>query len=211
MERDQSTQAPLGFLGPPHETMGSSRCSIDLWIPATDILVTHAIGFVEWADLRWYTNRADRIISTGQSLYIFHDFEGVTGQDATVRIKLTEWAARRKNFLPGSHFLIGTQIVAMNVSVASLALGRPLKAFVSRTEFEDVLRQMLADRSASGRWEAGGPASLRALPSPTSAREGAGAASAREGAGALSAREGAGALSAREGAGAARSVKRPIR
>lgn len=174
-----ATSGPLAFLGPPDESLRNPRCSFDLWIPAPDILVTHVNGFAEWADIRWYTYRADRIISTGQNLYIFHDFEGLTGYENGARAKLTEWAAKRKNFLPDTHFLIRSQIMAMAVSVASLALGRHLKAFASRREFEDVLQTMLASRPPLSLREPGPPFSLREGDGPMSAREGAGPMSTR--------------------------------
>jgi hypothetical protein len=201
--QDQAKPAALLFLGPPHETLRSPRCTFDLWVPAPDILVTHVNGYAEWTDVRWYTQRADRIISTGQSLYIFHDFEGLTGYDAATRTKLTEWAAKRNNFLPGTHFLIRTRILAMGVSVAALALGRPLKAFSSRREFEAALQQKLADRpplSLSMRpHDFAGPASvsMRDLAGPMSAPGGAGPSSQREGAGPLSLRGGLGPYSVR--------------
>jgi hypothetical protein len=202
---DQAKPSALVFLGPPHETLRGARCTFDLWVPAPDIMVTHVNGYAEWPDVRWYTQRADRIISTGQSLYIFHDFEGLTGYDAATRTKLTEWAAKRNKFLPGTHFLIRTRILAMGVSVAALALGRPLKAFSSRREFEATLQKKLADRPALSMrpHDLAGPASasMRDLPSPMSTREGAGPSSLREGASPVSLREGASPVSLRSGLG----------
>lgn len=189
-ERAQPKPAALVFLGLPDETWRSARCSIDLWVPAPDVLVTHVNGYAEWTDFRWYAQRADRIIGKGNNLYIFHDFEGMTGHDSQARTKLTEWAGSRNNFLPGSHFLIRTRMTAMAVSVAALALGRPLKAFSCRREFEGTLRDLLVKRGGATRPpETAAPLALRDVFSPVSVREGAGPASIREGAGPVSIRE----------------------
>jgi hypothetical protein len=71
---------------------------------------------------------------------VFDDWQHVTGYDSAVRQQITDWAQADKTRILETHILVRSDLVAMGVAVANLALGGHIRAYTRRDEFEDALR-----------------------------------------------------------------------
>jgi Fe2+ transport system protein FeoA len=76
---------------------------------------------------------------------IFHDWAGVTGYDTEARRRMTAWGSTRGQAITHVHLLLGSKVLAMGVSVASLALGRDFAVHYDRVRWEASLAMLLPD------------------------------------------------------------------
>jgi hypothetical protein len=115
-----------------------------LWVPAVDVVVTRGVGRANIDAVDWYTARIDRVMEGGR-VHIFHHWADVAGYDAEARNASRAWAASRASKITETHFLVRSPILRMGISVASLALNRPLHAHSDAREFERLLDTAIAD------------------------------------------------------------------
>jgi hypothetical protein len=98
----------------------------------------------------------ERMIERYGSIAIFDDWEAAQGYDSEVRICLTDWTKRHFDSLRTTTVLVRSKILAMGLSVANLALRRPVTVTNDRKSFERAL--MLARSEARSRLRASPPA-----------------------------------------------------
>ncbi|NUP10399.1 MAG: hypothetical protein HOW73_30485 [Polyangiaceae bacterium] len=118
-----------------------------LWAVSPTVLVTRVEGYISLEGVRFYTNRADRMIARSGSLYVFHHWGGVLSWDPQARDRLRTWAGAHGKRLPGTHFLVRSRVLAMTIEVAGLALGRKLSAHRSEATFFAALAEVTAQRA----------------------------------------------------------------
>lgn len=70
---------------------------------------------------------------------VFDDWQRVNGYDSRARVSLTQFTRKHKADISETHILVGSKLLAMGISVASLALGRTFQVYSNRARFEDVL------------------------------------------------------------------------
>ena len=71
---------------------------------------------------------------------VFDDWQGVTGYDPAVRVRMTAWTRRFGAGLAATHILLASRILSMGVSLATRAANLPVTGYDERLEFERVLR-----------------------------------------------------------------------
>ena len=91
----------------------------------------------------------ESVLSRHGSIAIYDDWEQATGYDSEVRLRLTEWTRRRFDCIRSITVLVRSKILAMGLSVANLALRRPVEVTDDRRRFERAL--LLARSDARSR------------------------------------------------------------
>lgn len=75
-------------------------------------------------------------LRTHERLVVFDDWEALTGYVSEARIRMTDWTRLHQEQIPETHILVGSKIVAMGVTVAAMALRKPLHVYSDRKAFE---------------------------------------------------------------------------
>jgi hypothetical protein len=102
-------------------------------------LVTVVEGHLDTKHAPSFIVEADRLIASERRAYIYHDWAAMTGYDSVVRRAWTHWASHRLRGMPEVHFLTGTTVVRMGVSVAAAAVavfGIRFVLHAERADFE---------------------------------------------------------------------------
>lgn len=127
-------------LGKEHGQWRTERGAVTTWMLAPNILVSRAEGYVD-------TELAEHIVASGNdviarhgSLVAFHDWQQISGYDSKARTRLTKWGDAIRDEVKGVHILVGSKLVKMGVTVASLVLGNMLTAYDDRARFEKAFR-----------------------------------------------------------------------
>jgi hypothetical protein len=96
---------------------------------------------------------AERIVQSGTavvsrygSLHAFHDWEHITGYESKARVRLTKWGTDIRSDIQRVHVLVGSKLVKMGVSVASIVLGNMIIAYDDRAKFEAAFRAAQSTR-----------------------------------------------------------------
>lgn len=69
-------------------------------------------------------------------LVVFDDWEALTGYESEARLRMTDWTRLHQEQIPETHILVRSKIVAMGVTVAAMALRKPLHVYSDRNLFE---------------------------------------------------------------------------
>ena len=138
----------------PLETTESPRGAGAVWVPVHGVVVTRARGYGDLALIRTYTRLADRAFTEGGRWRAFHHWLEIEAFEPAARAYLRGWAASRASNLADAHYLLGSRVLAMAVSIAALALGRELVSYTDEARFEGMLDE--AVREASGKPRGGG-------------------------------------------------------
>lgn len=80
----------------------------------------------------------ERAIAAHGTIALFSDFASMTAYTSAGRFELTEWSKKHWPKLRSSHILVASKLVAMGVSVASIALPG-LRSYTERSRFEAAL------------------------------------------------------------------------
>ncbi len=107
--------------------------------PAPHVEVISGHGFAEAAFVDPILASRDAVLRECGEIALFDDLERVTGYDTEVRVQLTAWARKHRSRIAAHHILTRSKLVAMGVSVASLALGGAIEAHVRRDSFDAAL------------------------------------------------------------------------
>lgn len=133
---------------PPVETYDTARTHAALWLPAPGVVVTRADGVGDLGSISIYTRKMDELVATGRRYHVFHHWQGVTSFRPEAREHVRKWASTRLDRLNDARYLVGSKLVAMAISVASLALGRRLRVTTREAEFSRWLDEAIADARA---------------------------------------------------------------
>lgn len=126
------------------EKLTRERETVRIWAPAPTVIVTRIEGHASLEGLRFYTSRADRMLTRSGRLFVFHHWAGITTWEPTVRDELRRWAALHDGQLPGTHFLVQSRVLSMAIEVAALVLGRRLHSHQAESTFLAELDRVLA-------------------------------------------------------------------
>jgi hypothetical protein len=128
----------------------SAHGSIRVSEPAPGVFLSVAMGRATSGTAGHIIRFAEEMLAAGRRLLVFHDWEGLTGYDPEARRTLTEWTGRISPFWDGSHILLASRLVAMAISVASIATtpGK-IKAYSSRKTWEAALAQACVARGGA--------------------------------------------------------------
>lgn len=91
----------------------------------------------------------DGALARHGTIVIFDDWEAAQGYDSEVRLRLTDWTKKHFDSIRSTTVLVRSKILAMGLSVANLALRRPVTVTNDRKSFERAL--MLARSEARSR------------------------------------------------------------
>ena len=127
---------------PLHE-LTHDDATYQLWMPAPGVVLQRVTGKAGIAIAREIGRQLERILERHDAVVLFDDFAEMTGYTSEGRIELTEWSKRNWSRLRSTHILVGSKLVAMGVSVASIALPG-LRSYDDRARFEAMLRAEIA-------------------------------------------------------------------
>jgi hypothetical protein len=132
----------LARLGREHRAVNTPRGTLSIWLPRPGLLVTEAIGHITAAQTHAIIAAGDEIRGEG-TLLAFHNFFGVQTYDSAARTAMTAWGYRIRASVEHVHFAIGSRLVRMGISVASMALGGMLVTYDELAPFERELEDAL--------------------------------------------------------------------
>ncbi len=122
-----------------HTRLADERSSLEITAPGAGVLLVRFSGHARSPVADAIIVALDAAIAAHGSVIVFDDWHGATGYDSAVRLKLTDWTRRNAAQLRGTHVLVGSRLIAMGLSVASLALGKHFHTYSSRAVFEAAL------------------------------------------------------------------------
>lgn len=114
-------------------------------VPAVGLVQTRAEGRVELAGIAPIIEVCDALAPQPLPVLIFHDWERLTGYATEARVRLVAWSKSHPSPPQRVHILVGSKLVAMGVSVASLILP-VLVTYNSRNAFERERLATIAER-----------------------------------------------------------------
>lgn len=109
--------------------------AISVMSPAPGVVQTRATGRVERACIEPLVEVYEIVAAKSAPVVVFHDWEGISGYTSETRQALVEWSMRHDGTVERAHILVGSKLVAMGVSVASLLLPK-LVSYSVRNDFE---------------------------------------------------------------------------
>lgn len=119
--------------------LADERGSLEITAPSPGVLLVRFDGHARAPIADAIIRALDTAIAAHGTVTVFDDWYSATGYDSAVRLKLTEWTRRNAAELRGTHVLVGSRLIAMGLSVASLALGKHFHTYSDRAIFEAAL------------------------------------------------------------------------
>lgn len=120
----------------------SEHATLDLWAPPScrlPVVIVRVEGHAREEVVGPIFTLLEETTRRGR-LIVFDDWEGVTGYDPGVRLRMMDWTRRNSDAVEATHILLASKILSMGVSLATRAVGLPVTVYDGRFEFERVLR-----------------------------------------------------------------------
>jgi len=127
------------------ETVSSPEGVVHLWRPARGVLVTQARGRMFEQAARIMDAYMRRVVAEDGKLVGFNDWEALSDYDSKARARLVDVAEEISRAIEGSHFLLGSRLVALGVQAVGVLM-HGLTVHQTRRSFEDALRATLHAR-----------------------------------------------------------------
>jgi hypothetical protein len=124
----------------------SSRCSLRMWMPAPEVVLSTAAGHFDVAVAHAFVGYLDPLVAAGKVLTGLHDWSGIESYDPETRKLFTRWTnAHRRGF---HRIVIYTEsrLVRMGIATAKLVLGSIVEAVGTRAELEQLIASATAPR-----------------------------------------------------------------
>ena len=90
------------------------------------VVVSRARGHIDAPHIEALMAYCDRRLIVAPSLFVVHDWFGVTSYDSRVRILMTPWARATRDQHEAIHIGVRSRLVRMGISVVALASGGPI-------------------------------------------------------------------------------------
>lgn len=130
---------------PAEENLKTSRFTLRVWSPAPHIACTTASGHLTLEAIAPIVRCFDAVVDgTEDAVFIFHDWEKVTGYDSEARTAFVETSKGQQKRIDSVVCLTSSSIVSMAVSVANIVLNRKLSATTKRSDFDRAMAEALA-------------------------------------------------------------------
>jgi hypothetical protein len=125
------------------------RGSVAVWVPCPNLLVVAVRGFGE-ADFTLPIVRAYEGLAKKSRLNVFMDCEHMTNYESALRTVLTHTFMPDRERFGAFLVLVSSRLVAMGVSVASMALGGIIESTGDRSAFKAALDASLYENHVVG-------------------------------------------------------------
>jgi hypothetical protein len=119
--------------------MRETSGNIEVQRIAPGVVVTRMRGHATADHLPPIVSAVGSELDAGRRPDVFHDWELMTGYDSAVRVAITDWYRGVRDRVGKVHVLTSSRLVAMGVSVVSLAVGARVETYASRPSFERAL------------------------------------------------------------------------
>ncbi len=120
----------------------SEHATLELWAPPScrvPVVIVRVDGHAREEIVSPILSTLEEAMHRGP-VAVFDDWEGVTGYDPVVRIRMTDWTRQHGGGISATHILLASKLLSMGVSLATRAAGLPVTVHDGRFEFERVLR-----------------------------------------------------------------------
>ncbi len=117
----------------------TERGMVRLARPVRGVVQTVVTGYATNAMADRIIAWVDRAIADGERPSVFHDWDGATGYDPSVRPKFAAWYARIRRDVDSVHVYTRSRVVSMGVTLVSLAMNNAIVAYRERGPFEVAL------------------------------------------------------------------------
>ncbi|NUQ78913.1 MAG: hypothetical protein HUU21_35760 [Polyangiaceae bacterium] len=146
-------------VAPGIDEWSSEKGQLRIWSPGRGMVATRVRGFVDRRLIVHFMEPITRILTTGHRFTAFHDWEGITGYESDVRLRIAAWGARFVRQIDKITVLVAAEssLLRMAISVTNVAMGGTVEMVYDRARFEAEY-----ERVTKQIWTAGpGPVSLR--------------------------------------------------
>jgi len=126
-------------LGEPAHLHRAPRATLSIWFPKLTVVLQRVEGYADRGVAEAIARHLTTHLAKGVRLAIFDDFDGLTGYDSDARVWLTDWTKTNQPQIASIDILVRSKLVAMGVSVASLAMGGTIRSHSRREPFEAAL------------------------------------------------------------------------
>ena len=127
----------------------SARGSFGLRVMTPELIVATFRGYCDTSLGQAAIHELTPRVTARPQVLMFTDCELMTGYASEVRIRFTQWAKTYQAHIGPGHILVRSKLVAMAISVVSLATGRPNNnVHTSRGDFERALATAVAQPSS---------------------------------------------------------------
>jgi hypothetical protein len=133
------------------EDWSTDRGVLHLERPTAGIVTTRVEGFAAvelGVRIMAWVNAA---LDDDETPTVFHDWELATGYEPALRPRFTAWYLRVRSRVAGVHVLTKSKLVAMGVSLVSLATGNDIVGYRERPPFTKALDATLLAARVSNR------------------------------------------------------------
>ncbi len=123
-----------------------ARGRLQIYLPTGEACISVVTGHLSLRMAHRWIEVIDPYYARGVVFDTFHDWEKMESYDSGARRSLTTWVVANNKHIKSAHFLVGSKLVAMGVSAASLAtalVGLPMRAHTSRDTFDAALAALL--------------------------------------------------------------------
>lgn len=121
----------------------TARGTLVLWTLAPTVYVTRFTGHLESAHVDLlFAYSEPLVLAARQPIDVFHEWTAMTAYDSVARSRITTWALERRRVFGRVHVSVRSQLVAMGVQVANIALGN-ITAYRGALELETALHATL--------------------------------------------------------------------
>jgi hypothetical protein len=126
-------------VAPGIDAWSTEKGEIRIWSPGKGMVASRVRGYVDRRLLVHFMEPITRILATGHSFKAFHDWEGITGYDSDVRLRIATWGARFVRQIDKITVLVATDsaLLRMAISVTNVALGGTVEMVYDRPRFVD--------------------------------------------------------------------------
>ena len=130
-------------VAPGIDAWSTERGEIRIWSPGQGMVASRVRGYVDRRLLVHFIEPITRILATGHRFRAFHDWEGITGYDSDVRLRIATWGARFTRQIDRITILVTTDssLLRMAISVTNVVLGGTVEMTYDRKRFEEAYEE----------------------------------------------------------------------
>lgn len=126
------------FSDPPTEKFSSPQGTVEVWRPASGIVVTRVAGLLTEGGAASIETAVRRQVALDGRHLGFHDWADMEDYEAGARTRLTTLGVATLRTLEGAHFLLRSRVVAFGVEIANVIV-KKLTVHPNRSAFERAL------------------------------------------------------------------------
>ena len=139
-------------VAPGIDQWSTEKGEIRIWSPGQGMVASRVRGVVDRRLLVHFMEPITRMLATGHRFRAFHDWEGITGYDSDVRLRIATWGARFARQIDKITVLVtaDSALLRMAISVTNVAMLGTVEMVYDRARYEEAY-----EKATKQVWSAG--------------------------------------------------------